>query len=392
MRTEKAFIFFCVLFAVAIPGFSQTWMPTMAPTNYWSSIVSSADGNELAASVNKACYTSTNGGTTWISNNFPAAANGSLLAASADGIHLVSATSNSGEIDVSTNGGLNWTKSTNYLEAAWFSIVSSGDGKTLVLTEGGPTVRASTNSGATWFTLAQLPNNGSAGQFAAMSADGSWLGIAVGGYFFTTTNFGKNWVTNNLSTPYRQIAASADGRELVTAPYGGNIYTSTNFGTTWIQRTNSPDLLWWSCASSADGTKLAAVSGTAGGVGVIYTSTDSGMTWASNSVPNQQWIQIASSADGNKLVAIVNGNDPVAAGGIWTLQTTPTPQINLTSSGANLSLSWIIPSSNFVLEESSNLISWEDVTNAPTLNLINLQNQINLSPSNSLGFYRLATP
>jgi hypothetical protein len=45
-----------------------------------------------------------------------------------------------------------------------------------------------------------------------------------------------------------------------------------------------------------------------------------------------------------------------------------------------------------VLQQSADLFSWADVTDAPALNLTNLQNQVTLTPSNSTGFYRLKTP
>jgi photosystem II stability/assembly factor-like uncharacterized protein len=396
-RTESTLRFLCVfgsLLAGAPSAFAQTWTQTSAPTNNWAWIVSSADGSKLAATVYQACYTSTNAGNTWNSNSLPFTASIPLLAASADGSRLVLALSNSGEIDVSTNWGLSWTKSTNYIEAAWVSFVSSADGKRLVLTEGVSTVHASTNSGATWFTLTQLPNNGSDPQYAAISADGNTVVALNNRCLCSTTNFGASWATNNSPPPCRAIAASADCTKLATAPYGGNIYTSADSGMTWIEQTNSPNLLWSSIASSADGTKLAAVSGAAGGAGLIYTSSDSGFIWASNNVPEQPWRKIASSADGSQLAAVAYGylNGVVTAGGIWAWQTTLAPQLNVSPSSANLAISWIIPSTNFVLQQSSDLTSWANVTNTPTLNLTNLQNQISLSPSNSIGFYRLTTP
>jgi hypothetical protein len=82
----------------------------------------------------------------------------------------------------------------------------------------------------------------------------------------------------------------------------------------------------------------------------------------------------------------------VPYGGIYTLQTTPAPQLNLAPSGSNLNVSWIIPSTNFVLQQTADLVSWADLTNAPTLNFTNLQNEIILSPTGSSGFYRLKTP
>jgi len=66
--------------------------------------------------------------------------------------------------------------------------------------------------------------------------------------------------------------------------------------------------------------------------------------------------------------------------------------LNLALSSEKVALSWTIPSTNFVLQQSANLVSWADVADAPVLNLTNLQNQVTLSPSNSSGFYRLKTP
>jgi hypothetical protein len=75
-------------------------------------------------------------------------------------------------------------------------------------------------------------------------------------------------------------------------------------------------------------------------------------------------------------------------------KTTPTPQLNIAASSTNLTLSWIIPSTNFALQQNFDLTTtnWTTLTNVPTLNLTNLQNQVIVSPSNSSGFYRLKTP
>src|ERR1035437_10152389 len=78
------------------------------------------------------------------------------------------------------------------------------------------------------------------------------------------------------------------------------------FAQMWTQ-TSAPFAGWTSIASSADGTKLVAAAGTAGGV---YTSTDSGATWTLTSSPFSGSPDyalptcVASSADGSKLVEI----------------------------------------------------------------------------------------
>jgi hypothetical protein len=139
---------------------------------------------------------------------------------------------------------------------------------------------------------------------------------------------------------------------------------------------------WTSVASSADGTKLVA----APDGGQVYTSTDSGATWIAADVPNKDWSSVACSADGSKLFAVVNG------GGIWTSQTTPAPQMNITPTNGNLTASWIIPSTNFVIQQSSDLQNWADLSNQPVLNLTNLQDEVSIPSPGRNVFYRLKAP
>jgi len=87
----------------------------------------------------------------------------------------------------------------------------------------------------------------------------------------------------------------------VAAAYDDFLYTSSDSGSTWTQRGITGS--WISVASSADGTKLAAVSPW----GLVYTSTDAGVHW----VPCESarvWSCVASSADGDKLVAVASSD------------------------------------------------------------------------------------
>jgi photosystem II stability/assembly factor-like uncharacterized protein len=228
--------------------------------------------------------------------------------------------------------------------------------------------------------------------------------LISGSYFgpnpiWVSTNSGGTWWTVSINdSPYAtwsSFAVSADGSKLVAATTmrtgepAGRIYTSADLGATWITNltltlavTDYFHAHFPSVASSADGTKLVA----AVPYGTIYTSTNSGTTWISNNVPNANWSCVVSSADGNKLVATVNG------GGIYILQTTPAPQLNITPTNGNFTLSWIVPSTSFVLQQGSDLSGWTDLTDTPVLNLTNLHNEVILSPTGYSGFYRLKTP
>lgn len=76
---------------------------------------------------------------------------------------------------------------------------------------------------------------------------------------------------------------------------------------------------------------------------------------------------------------------------MYTSQSTPTPSLSLTSSGANALLAWTIPSMDFTLQQNADLTTtnWMDVPTPPVLNLTNLQNQVLVSPPGGNTFYRL---
>lgn len=137
--------------------------------------------------------------------------------------------------------------------------------------------------------------------------------------------------------------------------------------------------------SSADGTRLAA----AGSPGRIYFSEDSGVTWTLTSAASNSWPSIVCSADGNAWLALDSGHKL-----LWKSQSTPAPLLGAASIHDNLVLSWTVPSVDLILQQNSDLsmTNWMNVEGTPVLNLTNLQNQIMLSPTNSSGFYRLATP
>jgi len=95
--------------------------------------------------------------------------------------------------------------------------------------------------------------------------------------------------------------------------------------------------------SSADGTKLASWAY----MKQLFVSTDSGATWSIGNSATANWTAVAASADGARLAACVRG------GGIFIAQSTLAPKLNMAVAETNLALSWVIPSTNFVLQQSS---------------------------------------
>ena len=393
---------------------AQTWTKTLAPTNDWQCIASSADGSRLVAGDDPGpLYLSTNSGTTWtptiVSNAYWFS-----VASSADGTKWVAVAPPNldeypGGIYLSTNSGCTWVS--NSLSGAtmyWGAVASSADGHTLAVAA--PTsasgsfslgvIFSSTNSGTTWAS-----NNMTDVTGVTMSADGTKM-IAVGSQVWLSTNSGVTWAPDTAApaigswnSPSQCIASSADGNKLVLCVLPSLfssdpclIYVSTNFGDTW-NLAPTPAGRWNFVASSADGNTLLA-SPVFTQAGFICLSTNSGATWSTNNSPLQDWGALASSADGGKLVAAAAAdvNDDVNSGIIYTSQSIQPPLVNLAPANGNLMLSWLVPSTNFVLEQSPDLMNWLEVTNTPVLNLNNLQDEVVFSPTNHTGFYRLTTP
>jgi hypothetical protein len=416
-RTELLKIIFFGLFTVVNPAFAQTWTFTSTSTNMsWGAVACSADGTKLVATVpdgygNVGISVSTNSGATWAMTSAPDTNDWFAVASSADGTRLAAEDSYFGVIYTSADSGTTWAMS-GVPNWEWSSIALSADGTKMVASASDPDyneyIFVSSDSGATW-----ISNNvpGSSRVYVASSADGTKLVAAANlGSIFTSTNSGTTWQTNSgpITGFLYSVASSADGTKLVTG--GGNsgigyIFTSTNSGASWISN-NVPGInsvYWSSVASSADGTKLMAVATSSDvdrqGASYIFTSTNSGTSWIQAEPLVKTWSGVASSADGCKLVgsAVAERFSPFPSaqyGGIYTLQITPIPWLNIASLHDNLVLSWLVPSTNFVLRQNLDLTTtnWVTLTKSPTLNLTNLQNQVLLSPSNSSGFYRLATP
>src|SRR5206468_1184580 len=111
----------------------------------------------------------------------------------------------------------------------------------------------------------------------------------------------------------------------VPGKYAGPAYFSADYGNTWTQSL-TPDRVWYGVASSADGLALAGITSS-----VVLTSTNGGLNWSTNSPPpvlGGSWSTIASSADGQKLI--------VAATKPGATLSNPSPVYTSTNAG----LSW----------------------------------------------------
>ena len=173
-----------------------------------------------------------------------------------------------------------------------------------------------------------------AGVFSAPSASAT----NVGEYEWSQISGPERGVKGDNGVEWESIASNSDGTKLVavsggyddaTSSYNGSIYTSQDSGVTWQNRTPEGHHHWYSVASSADGVKLVAAyrnyNNSKGAFeGAIYTSQDSGATWQeSTSAGLHYWYSVSSSADGTKLVAVsrdYNSTSRLYQGAIYTSQ------------------------------------------------------------------------
>jgi len=393
----KKILWLGILSGAAMSSFGQTWVQTSAPSNHWGCVAASANGRILAAGVrhgaaSTSIYTSDDYGLSWLPTSAPAG-DWISIASSADGSLLIAASASTG-IYTSTNSGATWIN--NNLpppSAVYSSVAASADGKKLIAVANS-WIFTSTNSGLTWISN-NLPSRSWCS--VASSADGNKL-VIVGYQLWHSTNAGQTWLQATqglefmgaLTVPSRVVACSANGMKVFLADQDSfghpvAICVSTDAGETWTQ-TASPTNVWAYTAASADAKVLVASRHTPID-SPLFLSLDGGATWTSSitNPPFTAWGQPAVSADGFELLT------PIDGGGIYMTRTMPSPHIAITRTNG-MALSWLIPSTNFVLQSSADLSTWIDMTNPPVLNLTNLQDEIVLPMVDDLDFFRLHTP
>lgn len=306
------------------------WATNSAPAANWISVACSADASHLIAGASGGMiYTSTNSGAAWQTNS---AGNNHWyeVACSADGSRL--AASGPAFIITSTNGGTTWVSNRFTYEMP--GLRPSADGTRLMAGDSVGSMVASTNSGANWSRIASVSGYVNS---IAVSADGTRWAVATGTGIFTSTNLGATWKTNSVpSYDWRSIASSADGNKLIACGGSDLIYISTNGGASWQSNGFPSKYLSYplsSVTSSADGTKLA----------TTFTVIGGGI-WGAQSISQPQ-LKVCGSSVGTKIFWTVPSMNFVLQQSSnlenWA-NATNTPQLNST----NLQNEVFVPISN----------------------------------------------
>jgi hypothetical protein len=399
---------------------AQNWILTSAPMEEWLSMSSSASGSNLiAAAVGGLVYLSHDSGATWGLAGLPTGS-WANTALSADGTKLVVAASEGG-ICTSDDSGVTW-RSNNVPNEAWGAVAASADATKLYAaafseyqdnTDPPAGIFASTNSGGTWvLTAAPLRNWGS----IACSADGTKV-IAADEALraLSYPNPSCIWVSSNSGATFRlacsmdvgwwkSVACSSDGNTVIAAHSTGSLLSSNDGGGSWQTNAFSGTAsgAGQSVACSADGRRMALswVFQDAWTIlwGPIYVSTDSGASWIETPLPaigsqSVFWNCFCVSADGCRLAGAPVPDGFFSTGGIFTLQTTPSPALTVAHSGGILTLTWVVPSATFALQQSSDIgaASWTNVAAAPVLNYSTLREEVTAPSSGQQMFYGLVS-
>ena len=162
-------------------------------------------------------------------------------------------------------------------------------------------VYTSADFGVSW--TQQTGHNFSNVQGLASSSTGQYLAAADRGVgILVSLDYGRRWVSNNLTKAWDNVAMSHNGSFLVAAVYHGRIWTSKDAGSSWVQQTNTSSQQYMALACSSTGKYIVA----AGFRDFVYTSNDMGVSWANRSESGRQrWWSATMSSDGAYQAAYV---------------------------------------------------------------------------------------
>jgi len=225
------------------------------------------------------------------SNNQPAA-----FSASADGSRLLFSKFTYGYMQVSTNGGNNWSKGGRYaVEKQQYSSAVNGDGNIILISGGYSGTYKSINRGVSFTSLTDDKNcftNFCYVVFNTMDMDstGSKL-IATGSNYLTVSSDGGSTLTSVMfNKAWRDARMNSNGTKAIAANCGeasgscssdGYLYASSDSLATW-QRLDSADARNWINVDIDDaGNNMVAVDS----YNQVYYSHNGGVNWQNSIMP-----------------------------------------------------------------------------------------------------------
>ena len=391
------------------------WKKSSAPVQQYGSISASSDLRVIATCASfegggGGLHISTNYGQSWFNGDLPANS-WTCVAVSSDGTKMAAGGCylDGGDgaqglaLYVSGNSGVNWTNTHN--TNSWNALTMSPDGKTIVggcfFNQG---MFISTNFGTT-FTPVTAPTETWLSLSMSTNAK-TMIGGATYFYFgsfqqdhgvYLSTNSGAVWtLVTNLpysNASWDQVACSADGKTMAAVGNYG-VFVSHDTGATW-QFALGGGFLWYGVAMSADGRKMVAASTRRGqgytSHGELYVSADSGANWQMVPSSSTTWSCLVSSADGRRMAGGSIAQDvDWGNGNVWLSYL---PGLNLTRTNNTNVLSWTTDQIGFLVQQTTNLStgSWQ-LTSTNSLTTSNGMYQVAIPNDSPTKFFRLLSP
>lgn len=235
------------------------------------------------ASSNSLILKSTDAGTTWASQTSP-------VAQSLNSVHFIDANTgvavgNNGTIVRTTNGGTNWTLRASGTSVILNSVTFSDNTNAFAVGETN-TMLFSTDSGSNWGIVA-----GVSGNLKSIKFKNPTEGYC-GGQFnqYRTINGGATWTNVDMRDYPFDIVFPESGNTYYTVGTYNNrgFSSSTNGGTTWreLARQNLSTSQFTSTFFTSDNSGFITASGS------LYSTTNSGFNWNSESVGNCNTVTI----------------------------------------------------------------------------------------------------
>ena len=282
-------------------------------TALWKGIATSSNGKIIAAVYNNnggLISISKDEGITWSTPNSPREFWNSI-SMSSDGTYILATYFGSGTgYYVSKDSGVTWTEfSYDSSTHNFTSCAVSSNGQYQFACSSGSTVGIyiSSDYGSIW-SQSSAPNS-TWSCIAVNSTGQNVIALASNGSSYYNNNYGVgSWQSiTTLTNPniiWSGVASNSSGQILYACGFGNYIYTSSNYGTTWT-RVNLGNGLYWTNISVNQSGKYIIASN----INNIYTSTDSGSSWSTNTSYGASRVVINS--DGGIGYAIRDSNQKI---------------------------------------------------------------------------------
>ena len=330
------------------------------------------DASTAVATVGVSIYRSTNAGETW--TPAPSQISTGLLDLTLLPNGFIAGVSGKGDAWRSTDGGLNWTQTLHgigALPSPW--AINFFDNQTGMLVGQGGFIYRTTDAGITWTQL----NRGIGGVSfydIQMFDDNAGLAVADNGYFIRTTNGGAHWTTGKLEVTGQIFGRDESLRAVhivdsdfaVAAGPGGVVFKTSDRGLTW-QSVGFPNLSGEFFIDDADfvDRNLGFVGGVDLGGPDLYRTSDGGLSWTPSNVGVTRVLSL-DFVDANHGWAISTTSAAARrttdGGGTWQIMTLPNPGFNasiIKVDFINQNDGWIVGWDGYVVHSTDGGVTWQ---------------------------------